>query len=157
MENQLTILAESLEEKIKVLRAIQEYNRRQEQAFTDEQIDLNNFDVAAEEKGKLIERLSRLDDGFEIMYAKLSEQLQGNREKYATEIQGLQQQIAQITELSVTIQAQEKRNKQLVEQYFAKERYGIREKRIVSKAAYDYYKKTNTAAYAPPQYYDNKQ
>ena len=156
MENQLTILAESLEQKIKVLTAIQEYNDRQEQVFTNEQIDLDSFDAAVEEKARLIEQLMLLDEGFETMYAKLSEQLQNNREMYASEIRGLQQQIAQITEMSVAIQAQEKRNKQLVEQYFARERTSIGQRRKHSKAAYDYYKKVSNASYAPPQYYDSK-
>lgn len=157
MENQLTILAESLEKKIKVLEQIQEYNKRQEQVFTAEQVDMGDFDEAVEEKGRLIEQLTRLDEGFESLYAGLAKQLEGNRERYAEEIRGLQRQISVITEMSVAIQVQEKRNKQLVEQFFAKERAGIRQNRKVSKAAYDYYKKVNNTSYTPPQFYDNKQ
>ena len=157
MENQLTILAESLNQKIKVLEEIQTYNMHQEQAFTSGTVKLDDFDAAVEEKGKLIERLTKLDEGFEILYAGLSKQLQDNREKYATEIRGLQQQIARITEMSVAIQAQEKRNKQLVEQFFSRERVNLGQSRKTSKAAYDYYKKMNQSSYAPPQYYDSKQ
>ena len=157
MENQLTILAESLDQKIKVLEEIQTYNMRQEQAFASGTVKLQEFDAAVEEKGKLIDRLTKLDEGFEILYAGLSKQLQDNREKYATEIRGLQQQIARITEMSVAIQAQEKRNKQLVEQFFSRERANLGQSRKTSKAAYDYYKKMNQASYAPPQFYDSKQ
>lgn len=156
MKNQLSILAESLDKKIKVLEEIQSYNKKQEQAFGSEEIDLDAFDQAVEEKGSLIERLTFLDEGFETLYDKVAEELKGNREKYAKEIQGLQQQIRTITEMSVSIQAQEQRNKKLVEQYFAKEREGIGQNRKASKAAYDYYKKMSNASYAPPQYYDNK-
>ena len=109
-----------------------------------------------EEKGNLIEQLKRLDEGFETLYAKLASQLEGNRDRYAEEIRSLQKQIAQITEMSVAIQAQEKRNKQLVEQFFAKERAGIRQNRRSSKAAYDYYKGMSSAGYAQPQFYDSK-
>ncbi len=157
MENQLTILAESLEKKQQVLKQIQEYNKRQEQAFSEENVNMDDFDAAVEEKGKLIDELTRLDMGFEILYEKLAEQLQNNREKYAAQIRNIQSQIAVITELSMTIQAQEKRNKHLVEQYFAKERAGLRENRKVSKAAYDYYKRVNHVGYAPPQFMDSKQ
>lgn len=156
MENQLTILAESLEQKIQVLTEIQEYNMRQEQAFTNGTVKLDDFDAAVEEKGKLIERLAKLDEGFEILYAGLSKQLQNNREKYAPEIRGLQQQIARITEMSVAIQAQEKRNKQLVEQFFSRERTSLGQNRKTSKAAYDYYKKMNNTSYTQSQYYDSK-
>ena len=156
MENQLFILAESLEKKIQVLTAIQEYNKHQEQVFTSEHVDMSSFDEAVEEKGRLIQQLSRLDDGFEVMYAALAEQLQKNRVKYAEEIRALQQQIAVITEMSVTIQAQEKRNKQLIEQYFSKERRGISQSRKTLKAAYDYYKKMNNTSIVEPQFYDSK-
>lgn len=157
MENQLTILAESLTKKIQVLTRIQEYNKRQEQAFSEETVSMEEFDAAVEEKGKLIEELTRLDMGFEILYERLAEQLKNNREKYAEQIREIQKQIAVVTEMSVTIQAQEQRNKQLIEQYFAKNRTGLREKRVTSKAAYDYYKKVNNVGYAPPQFMDSKQ
>lgn len=156
MENQLTILAESLEQKIIVLQEIQEYNKRQEQIFSAETVDLNGFDEAVEEKGRLIARLTELDEGFELLYARLAEQLRGNREKYAAEIRGLQQQIAQVTEMGMTIQAQEKRNKQLVEQYFSKERRQLGQNRKHSKAAYDYYKNMTNTKYVQPQFYDSK-
>lgn len=157
MENQLTILAESLEKKIQVLNRIQEYNKFQEQAFSEETVDISAFDAAVEEKGVLIEELSKLDSGFELLYERLAKQLETNRVKYAAEIRGIQQQIAVITELSMTIQAQEQRNKQLVENYFKKQRAGISESRKVSKSAYDYYKKVNYVGYAPPQFMDSKQ
>ncbi len=157
MENQLTILAESLEKKIQVLHRIQDYNKHQEQAFLEETANMDAFDTAMEEKGALIEELSKLDNGFELLYERLAKQLEANRAKYATEIRGIQQQIAVITELSMTIQAQEQRNKQLIENYFKKQRTGIRESRKVSKTAYDYYKKVNYVGYAPPQFMDSKQ
>ena len=156
MENQLTILAESLEKKKQVLARIQEYNKRQEQIFTSESVDMDSFDAAVEEKGQLIEELLKLDAGFEVFYEKLAEQLRDNRAKYALEIRSLKEQIAVITEMSVAVQVQEKRNKQLIEQYFAKQRASLGENRKASRAAYDYYKKVNNAAYNPPQFMDSK-
>lgn len=156
MENQLTILAESLGKKIQVLSIIQECNKQQEQLFTNEKVDLKDFDEIVEEKGRLIEQLTLLDEGFEILYKKLADQLKNNRQMYTSEIRGLQQQIAQITEMSVAIEAQEKRNHQLVEQFFVKERVGIRQKRQTSKVAYDYYKKVNNTAFVPPQFLDSR-
>lgn len=156
MENQLTILAESLDKKIQVLTEIQEYNKRQEQMFSGTTVDMDGFDAAVEEKGKLIEKLTLLDSGFETMYAKLSEQLKDNRARYASEIRALQEKIATITEMSVSIQAQEKRNKQLVEQFFAKERMGLQQSRKASKAAYDYYRKVSSVSSEQPRFYDSK-
>lgn len=156
MENQLTILAESLDKKIEVLKEIQAYNIRQEQVFSAETVDMDGFDEAVEEKGRLIEKLTLLDSGFETMYAKLGEQLKGNREKYAAQIRELQAKITTITEMSVTIQAQEKRNKQLVEQFFARERAGLQQGRKASRAAYDYYRKMSSVSSEQPRFYDSK-
>ena len=156
MESQLTILAESLDKKLAVLKEIQAYNVEQEKSFTSGQADLDSFDAAVEKKGQLIEKLQRLDVGFETMYAKLSEELQGNREKYAEQIKVLKQKVTAVTELSVTVQAQEKRNKKLVEEFFNRERAGIRNSRKSSKAAYDYYKNMNNSNFVPPQFMDSK-
>lgn len=156
MVSQLTILAESLDKKLQVLERIQEYNRKQEAAFVEGQVTLEDFDEAVEQKGRLIEELTRLDEGFEIMYARLAEELQENRSRYAEQIRILQQKITVITDMSMSIQAQEKRNKQLVEQYFSRERTKLGESRKTSKAAFDYYRNMSNTAYVEPQMYDNK-
>jgi len=159
MESQLNILSESLDKKLQVLRKIQEYNVRQERAFQQEEADLDSFDEAVAEKDRLIEELSRLDDGFELLYARLSEELEGNRERYAVQIRELQRKVTEVTDLSVSIQAQEVRNKKLVEEYFAKARKNIAQSRKNSKAAYDYYKSmsASTARQAQSHYMDSKQ
>lgn len=157
MESQLNILSESLDQKIKVLEEIQQYNLKQEQAFKNDEADIIGFDEAVEEKDRLIERLMRLDDGFETMYAKLAEELKENRMQHAAQIKVLQEKIAKVTEMGVTIQAQEARNKKLVEDYFAKARAGVRQNRQSSKAAYDYYKSMSGANLAQSQFMDSKQ
>lgn len=154
MQNRLSILEESLDNKLKVLGQIREYNLQQEKSFREETADLDSFDEAIAKKEELIEKLTRLDDGFEILYQELAEELKENREKYAEQIKALQSKIAEVTELSVTIQAQEQRNKKLVEAYFTRQRANISQSRKSSKAAYDYYK--SMSASNVPRYYDSK-
>ena len=156
MESQLTILSESLDRKLEVLQKIQEYNKRQEEVFSAEKVDIRQFDAAVEEKQHLIDEVVRLDDGFEILYEKLAKELEGNRQRYA-QIKEMQAKVAKVTELSVSVQAQEARNKKLVENYFARERAGIGQRRKSAKSAFDYYKSMSGAGYVPPQMYDNKQ
>ena len=81
MENQLTILSESLDKKLEVLQKIREYNKRQEEIFSAEEVDMSLFDDAVEEKQRLIDEVVHLDEGFEIMYEKLARELEGNREE----------------------------------------------------------------------------
>lgn len=156
MENQLTILSESLDKKLQILMEIQEYNKKQEQSFLEETADLEEFDAAIEEKGRLIEKLNRLDEGFEAVYDRLAAELSGNREKYKAQIAVLQDKIRQVTELGVSIQAQEQRNKKLIEQYFSKARSGIHQERKNSKAAYDYYKSMSGSTVTQSHFMDSK-
>ena len=111
MESQLTILSESLDRKLEVLQKIQEYNKRQEEVFSAEKVDIRQFDAAVEEKQHLIDEVVRLDDGFEILYEKLAKELEGNRQRYAAQIKEMQAKVAKVTELSVSVQAQEARNR----------------------------------------------
>lgn len=156
MENQLAILSESLDKKLEVLRKIQDYNKRQEEIFSAEKVDMSLFDDAVEEKQRLIDEVVHLDEGFEIMYEKLAKELEGNRERYAAQIRELQQKVSKVTELSVSVQAQEARNKKLVEDYFARERAGIGQRRKNARSALEFYKSMSGNGYVPPQMYDNK-
>ena len=149
-------MSESLDRKLEVLQKIQEYNKRQEEVFSAEKVDIRQFDAAVEEKQHLIDEVVRLDDGFEILYEKLAKELEGNRQRYAAQIRELQKKVSRVTELSVTVQAQEARNKKLIENYFAKERAGIGQRRKNAKSAYDYYKSMSGSGYVQPQMYDNK-
>ena len=158
MESQLSILRESLTAKRQILLEIQEYNRRQEAVFTAEEVDISLFDEAIEEKGRLIDKLTQLDDGFDSMYQKLARELENNRERYAEQIHEIQQQIKEITDLGVSIQVQEARNKSLVEKFFSRERKSMRTNLKNSAKAYRFYKSMsslNAAANEPS--YDSKQ
>lgn len=157
MDNYLKILEESLRKKLQVLDEIQVYNEKQKQVFQSDSVELDEFDAAVEEKGKLIEQISKLDEGFEVLYSNVAKELEGNKEKYVTQIQTLKQLVQQVTEKGVSIQAQEARNKALIESYFAKEREQIRQGRQASKAAYDYYKNMSNTNTVPPQFLDSKQ
>ncbi|MDE6065125.1 MAG: flagellar protein FliT, partial [Lachnospiraceae bacterium] len=69
MDSYLKILEESLRKKLLVLDEIQAYNEKQKQVFQSDSVELDEFDAAVEEKGKLIEQISKLDEGFETLYS----------------------------------------------------------------------------------------
>lgn len=158
MESQLSILQESLEAKRQVLLEIQEYNKKQEAVFSAEEVDMSLFDESIEEKGRLIEKLTLLDDGFDAMYQKLAQELEGNREQYADRIRVIQQQIKEITDLGVSIQAQEARNKSLIESFFSRERKSMHRNLQNSAKAYNFYKSMSSlnAASNEPSYDSKK-
>lgn len=152
----LTLLEESLKKKLQVMDEIQKYNLRQQNIFQSNQVNLDKFDEYVAEKGELIDRLTALDSGFEKLYAKVSEELGNNREQYVAQIKRLQGLIAEVTEQSMSIQAQEARNKKLVEDFFKKEREGICMGRKTSQAALGYYRTMSKTSVVAPQFMDSK-
>ncbi len=154
--NYLEILENSLKQKSAILNEIADNCEQQEQLLKQEKLPLEEFDVYVERKGELITKLTKLDEGFETLYARVREQLETNKDVYREQIARLQQLVTKVTEQSVSIQAQEARNKQMVEAHFAKERAGLRAGRQASKVAYGYYKNMNNTNVVLPQILDQK-
>lgn len=156
MENYLQILAESLQKKLTVLEQIEEQNKEQESILQEQEVSMDAFEATVDRKSELIEALNKLDEGFEILYEKLREQLLEHREQYKEQIRRLQQLVTAVTEKGVAVQTQELRNKRLVESYFKKEKEGVRRGRISSRAALDYYRNVNQVNHIDPQFMDKK-
>ena len=73
--NYLGILEESLQKKSIVLDEIMKYNNAQEQLLRDEKFSLEELDGNMDQKDKLIQKLTELDEGFETLYGRVREQL----------------------------------------------------------------------------------
>jgi flagellar biosynthesis/type III secretory pathway chaperone len=140
MNNSLNVLSDSLDVKLEVLEKLLKYTNTQKEIFDVENPDLDEFDRIFDEKDILLDKLESLDEGFEELYTRVSDQLRENRSQYAAQIKSLQEKISRITELSASIQAQEARNKKMIDEYFTRERQGIKQNRVSSKAAFDYYR-----------------
>lgn len=156
IKNYLQILEDSLVKKSEVLDRIIAYNKEQEELLKKEDVSLEELDGNMAKKDEFIQSLLQLDEGFENLYEKIREQLLENKTLYAQQIRRLQELVSGVTDKSVTIKAQEARNKQLVENYFAREKKQLRLGRQTSKAAYDYYKSMNNVNVVPPQIMDQK-
>lgn len=156
MENYLQVLEVSLQKKMDVLCRIENLCARQEKILSADPVSDDAFDESIEEKGALIDELNQLDEGFESLYAHIKEQLAKEKGKYRSQIAVLQKKIAEVTEKSVAIQAQEARNKKLAENYFAKTKLELKESRRSSRAALDYYRNMNKSQVVSPQFMDKK-
>ncbi len=155
IENYLQVLEQSLHKKADILSRIQEINLKQERILKEEGT-AEDFDTTIDEKEKLIEELSKLDEGFETLYQHIEGQLSAGREQYKSQIVKLQQLIVKVTEKSMAIQAQEKRNYKFAQNYFAVSRKNLQKSRTTSKAAMDYYKSMSNSQIVQPQFMDKK-
>ena len=156
IENYLQILEESLRKKQEVLLRIEECNANQEQILKADSVSEEEFAQSIEKKGELIEALTKLDDGFETLYAQIKEQLSAGKEQYKEQIRVLQKLIVEVTEKSVAIQVQESRNKALAEKFFAEKKSEVKQGRRNSKAAMNYYRNMKQSQVIPPQFLDKK-
>lgn len=156
IENYLNILEESLRKKIEVLERIQKLNEVQTGILKQETVDLEAFDQTVDEKGLCIDELTGLDEGFESLYDNIRQELVGNRQKYTVQIKKLQELISLVTDKSVAVQAQETRNKALVESYFKRERQDLGTTRKNSRAVYGYYQNMNQNKVSQPYFMDQK-
>ncbi len=154
--NYLMLLEESLRKKLQVMAEVQKYNLHQQELFQSGMADIDKFDEYVEEKGLLIDKLNALDSGFDKLYANVAAELKDNRAQYAEQIRRLQGLVTEVTDASVAIQTQEARNKKLIEDFFRRQRDGIRMGRKSSKAALGYYKTMSKSAVVAPQLMDKK-
>lgn len=156
IENYLEILEDSLVKKLAVLDEITEYNNEQEALLKREKVSMEELDANMEKKDELIQKLVKLDEGFEALYERVREQLLTDKDIYKEQIRRIQDLISKVTEKSVSVQAQESRNKKLIENYFIKEKSQIRQGRQASKTAFNYYKNMSNSNAVPPQILDQK-
>lgn len=158
MDNYVQIMLDSLKKKEEILDKIVDRNKEQAQVLKDVPFSLEEFDKTVDEKAVLIEQLTKLDNGFETMYERVKEELgtEAGKKKYQNEIKQMQEFITAITEKSVSIQAQESRNKQMVESAFRKEREKIKSGKQGSAVARNYYKTMNQTNFVSPHFLDQK-
>ena len=153
-ENYIIILRESLEKKVRILKDIVRRNEEQKDILEDKNAPADEFEKNVEEKNQLVEQIVALDDGFDSLYQRASKELESNREKYASEIKHMQDNIRKITDLSTKIQMQEKENYNLAKLKFAGIKQQVKKVRKSQQAVNTYYKNMSRANYYDPQFFD---
>ena len=155
-EGYLQIMIESLEKKIVVLDQIMELNTRQAEISAHQPMDMEAYDKTMEEKGKLIDEINKLDDGFTSTYELVKDEVQKNPEGYRTKVLEMQELIRVAVEKGVTIEAQEKRNRSALETVFRMKRQEIKQLKVSNTAALKYYKSMSRINEVDPQLMDKK-
>lgn len=152
----IIILIQSLEKKIKVLDKIIESNQEQKEILSQEEMDTDRFEANLNEKGNLVDELNLLDDGFQDIYDRIKDELGTNREAYKEEIKQMQKLISEITEKSVTIRAEEERNRALAIKQFDSMRGNITTAKRSRQAANTYYSNMSRVNTIDAQFMDKR-
>lgn len=154
--NYIEILINSLVKKETILKQIIEKNELQKDLATASKFEYEKFEQLYDEKGKLIAELNLLDSGFESVFERVKDTLVNHKDIYRNEIEKLQMLIRSVTELSMEIEASERRNKELMEKATSSMRGEVKTARAANKAAVDYYNNMAKINVVDPQFMDKK-
>lgn len=152
----MDMLVDCLEKKNLILDNLIVLSKKQTELIQDENFSLSEFDKCVEEKGVLIDNILKLDSGFEGLYNKIGKTVAENPAEYKKQLSKMQTLITAITEKSVSIQAEEERNKAFIEKRFSREKNRIKSGRSQSKVAMDYYNNMNKLNHIESQFWDKK-
>lgn len=155
-QNIAQILLQSLEKKNKILDEIIEQNSIQEDILKLDSLDMDALEASIDRIGELVDELEKLDEGFDAVYDKTRGEIMEHRTLYKVEIGKMQEQIQQITDKVVKINAAKMRNQMRAEHQFEQKAHEIKNAVSKTKAAKNYYNNMNKLSYAAPQFYDSK-
>ena len=150
------ILIESLKKKKTALKQILEFTKEQENVLGKESFDEEAFEVLIQKKQEYIDIINKLDEGFEITFERVKEELGEHREMFKNEISELQQLIREVTDVSTQIQVLEQRNKLAFEKSMHQKREKIKVARLSSQSVSKYYKNVANAHAGESIFLDKK-
>jgi len=152
----LQILKDSLSQKLVILQAIEDKSKEQAELITNPDVSLEAIDQNMDEKSVLIDKLTKLDAGFEALYENIRKELADHKDLFKQEIAGIQELIAKVMEKSASIEALEARNKTAIEGIFANRKKELQHRKTASSVARHYYEATNRLNVINPQFLDKK-
>lgn len=152
----IQLLADTLEKKSEVLTRLINLTEKQESLIASDPFLEDDFLQLISSKEEQLLTLAKFDVGFEQIFDSVKEELINSKQKYVTEITDLKKQITKITDMSVKLQALEKRNKSKMEVLLAKKRKDIKGARISNQTATNYYKTMAQQHESQSFFYDKK-
>ena len=119
------MLINSLQKKYNVLVTLDKNERKQENALAGQEITPDELEALFDEKNNCISKLEELDLGFEKLYEKTREEIIGNKDMHKEEIMHMQDLIRKISDLTVSLQARQTRNRERYMAFFDNKKQGI--------------------------------
>ena len=152
----VSMLRESLQKKVSLLRDIIVRNEEQRDILRDENASPDEFQANIDAKDELVQQIVALDEGFDSIFKKVENELTANKALYADEIRRMQGLIKEITDLSERVRSQERSNSDLARAKFSNIKTRVKKARQGQKAVNNYYQSMMNTSYYDPQFYDSK-
>ena len=136
----IQLLVDTLVKKHEVLSELMQITEKQQSIINNDSFDEDEFLKTISLKEEQINSLSELDRGFELIYDRSRDELNANRKEYASQITSLKELVTAVTDLSVKLQALEKRNRTKLETLLTNKRKNIKNSRLSNETVTSYYK-----------------
>lgn len=136
----INILTDTLRKKAELLDQLTQITADQEAIISSETPDMEGLENTFSKKEAYILKLNQLDDGFEKVYHHVREAFEVNKEQYKEQIINLQELIRLVTEKGARLQAMELRNKSRFQVFFSGKKKDIKNFKVSSRMANNYYK-----------------
>ena len=150
------ILIESLKKKKDALKEILKFTKEQETILSKDTFDEELFEKYIDKKQQYIEVINKLDEGFDLTFEHVKNELGEHKEMFKNEILTLQGLIREVTELSTQIQVLENRNKISFENEMQVKKENIKKARLSSQSVSKYYQNTANAYTGESIFMDKK-
>ena len=84
------MMVDVLKRKEKILQQILEQTKEQEVILKQEDVDYDRFQELLDEKGRQIDELNQIDEGFDALFKKVEKEITVHKKNYLTEIVAMQ-------------------------------------------------------------------
>lgn len=150
------MMVDALKKKEGILRFLYGKTKEQEILLKEDNLDVDAFEKTVEEKGEKIDSLNEIDSGFDMLFKAVKKEIVENRDEYREAILQMQDLIAGISELGVSIQALENQNSTRFKAFLSKERKMIREFNVNNRTASNYYQNMANASRPGQSFFFNE-
>ncbi|MBQ6320371.1 MAG: hypothetical protein IJI23_11395 [Lachnospiraceae bacterium] len=141
VDDYIQIMIESLTKKSELLDRIIRNNEEQHECVfgkSYEEINWDSFNLIVAQKQASIDRIVKMDEGFQSLYDRVKEQLNRDKDKYSGQIKEIQKLITEITDKGAKITTGEERNRKIIDKVFGSRKKEIKRTRNSLKVASSY-------------------
>ena len=141
VDDYIQIMIESLNKKSELLDRLIRNNEEQYECVAGkayDEVDWDSFNLIVAQKQTSIDRIIKMDEGFQSLYDRVKEQLNEDRDSYADKIRQIQSLITKITGQGVKITTGEERNRKIIDKIFGNRKKEIKRTRNSLRVASSY-------------------
>ena len=129
-----------LKEEQNILEKLYALVKFQVECFQDDTLDEERYNKLQDKKDEYIIKVNQLNDRFDVIYPKVKSKVEDMKRMKDSIVEEIQIESQKLNQLSLSVEKEEAKLKELFRQYLSLERKKIKDKRLQNKTAAMYYK-----------------